>query len=247
MAGLICLSGCSATTGPGQPATTAGATTTLTVFAASSLTGVFDDIGRAFAATHPGVSVRPVYDGSATLVTQLTEGAPADVFATADAATMQRAVAAGLVEGKPRRFATNTLEIAVAPGNPAGVRDLRDLADPRLAVVTCARQVPCGAASAAVLNRAGVEVTPKSEEQNVKAVVTKVALGEADAGLVYATDVRASGGAIEGVPIADDVSNDYMIAPLTDGHSRAAAAAFIGFVLSDAGQTLLSDAGFSAG
>lgn len=189
--------------------------------------------------------MRSVYDGSSTLATQLVEGAHADVLATADEATMSRVAKAGLVSGPPRLFATNTLEIAVPPGNPAGIRDLTDLTEPDLTVVTCAEQVPCGAASVAVLQYAGVEVMPASEEQNVKAVVTQVALGEADAGLVYATDVKASAGTIEGVEIDDGLRNRYMIAGLTDAGSPRVAAAFIQFVLSDTGRQLLSDAGFS--
>lgn len=246
LAVVIGLSGCSSATGVGHPSSSArsGPAVGLTVFAAASLTGVFDDIGHAFMTEHPGVTVHAVYDGSSTLVTQLVEGAPADVFATADEATMQRAVKAGLIDGAPSLFATNTLEIAVAPGNPAGIRGLADLAKPGLAVVVCAVQVPCGAASADLLTRAGVELTPASEEQNVKAVVTKVSLGEADAGIVYATDVQASEGRIEGVDIGADVHNRYLIGKLKAAGSPEAASAFVGFVLSDAGRQLLSDAGF---
>ena len=245
MAVTVLLSGCAAHGDENHPPSQ------VTVFAAASLTDVFEELSHAFTAENPGITVKTVYDGSSTLAAQLTEGASADVFASADPATMDRVVKAGLVHGTPQPFATNTLEIAVAPGNPHGVKGLNDLGDANLAVVTCAAQVPCGAASVAVLARAGVDLIPVSEEQNVKAVVTKVALGEADAGLVYTTDVRAAGGRIDGVAIdgAGSVANRYLIgrlAPATDDGTTATADAFVRFVLSAPGQTLLADAGFGA-
>jgi molybdate transport system substrate-binding protein len=231
---------------------TAGPTTlagTLRVDAAASLKGAFDELTRQFAAEHPGVSVAsPVYDGSSTLVMQLGQGAVADVVALADTRTMATAAAAGLIDAGPPVFATNTLEIAVAPGNPRHITSLADLARPGLQVVLCAPQVPCGAAAATALAAAGVTVRAASQEQNVTAVVTKVGAGEADAGLVYATDVRASGGQVDGLrfPEAKDAVNSYPIAVLRDAPSPAVARAFVDLVLSPQGQGVLASYGFGA-
>lgn len=212
----------------------------LTVYAAASLTGAFDAIGEAFAEANPGVTVSPVYDGSSTLVTQLLEGAPADVFASADETNMDKAAE---LTTDPTIFATNTLVIAVPAGNPAGVETLEDLAD--VTTVLCAPEVPCGAASAELLEAADVAVEPASVEQNVTAVLTKVAAGEADAGLVYATDVNRRDDVDAIVPEgADAVVNRYPIAALDDARNPDAATAFVAFVLSDEGQSILSDFGF---
>ncbi|KTS07670.1 molybdate ABC transporter substrate-binding protein [Microbacterium testaceum] len=215
---------------------------TLEVYAAASLQRSFDEIATAFEAAHPGVTVSPVYDGSSTLATQIGEGAPADVFASADEKNMSKVAAQAPA---PQIFAANTLVIAVPAGNPGGVETLEDLS--RVTTVLCAPEVPCGAASQTLLSNAGVTVSPASAEQNVTAVLTKVAAGEADAGLVYATDVvgRADIEAIvpEG---ADKVVNRYPIAALTDAPNPEAAAAFVAFVLSDDGQRILADAGFRA-
>lgn len=241
---LLALSGCAApASGPSSAGETEGDVTgELTVYAAASLQGAFDAIADAFVAEHPDLTVVPVYDGSSTLVTQLLAGAPADVFASADEATMQKATE--LTED-PDLFATNTLVIAVPSGNPAGVATLDDLAD--AVTVLCAPEVPCGAASAALLDEAGVVVDPASVEQNVTAVLTKVAAGEADAGLVYATDVVGRDDVEAIVPDdAADVVNRYPIAALRDAENPDAAAAFVAFVLSDAGQEILADFGFGA-
>jgi molybdate transport system substrate-binding protein len=219
----------------------------LTVFAAASLIGSFDDLGGAFARDNTGLAVRDiVYDGSSTLVTQITEGASADVFASADAATMKRAMDRGLIAGQPSTFASNTLQIAVAPGNPKHITGLADLAAKDLLVVLCAPKVPCGAASHEILRLDGVTVAPVSEEQNVKAVLTKVSAGEADAGLVYRTDVAASNGSVDGVDIAgaDRVVNKYSIGVPKDARNAAAGAAFVKWVLSDRGQKILEGFGF---
>jgi molybdate transport system substrate-binding protein len=226
-----------------QPAASGGQLGgTLEVYAAASLQRSFDEIATAFEAAHPGVTVSPVYDGSSTLATQIGEGAPADVFASADEKNMSKVAAQA---PDPRIFAANTLVIAVPAGNPGGVETLEDLS--RVTTVLCAPEVPCGAASQTLLSNAGVTVSPASAEQNVTAVLTKVAAGEADAGLVYATDVvgRADIEAI--VPDgADAVVNRYPIAALTDAPNPEAAAAFVAFVLSDDGQRILADAGFRA-
>ncbi|MDC7122038.1 molybdate ABC transporter substrate-binding protein [Cellulomonas fimi] len=259
--GLVALAGCSTAPREVRPgATTAasgsatGLTGTLTVFAAASLTGAFDELTADFAAQHPGVDVRPVtYDGSSTLATQLVEGARADVFASADEATMATVDDAGLVDGAPTLFATNTLQIAVPAGNPeliASVADLAVLASSGGRVVLCAAQVPCGAASQEVLASAGVTLTPASEEQSVTAVLTKVAAGEADAGLVYRTDVLAAGDDVEGVDVDEAATavNRYPIAVLGTGsrssQDAVVAQAFVDLVLSDAGRQVLADRGF---
>lgn len=244
---LLALSGCAApasgpASGPSAGGTEGDVTGELTVYAAASLQGAFDAIADAFAAEHPDLTVVPVYDGSSTLVTQLLAGAPADVFASADEATMQKATE---LTGDPDLFATNTLVIAVPADNPAGVATLDDLAD--AVTVLCAPEVPCGAASAALLDEAGVVVDPASVEQNVTAVLTKVAAGEADAGLVYATDVVGRDDVEAIVPDqAADVVNRYPLAALRDAENPDAAAAFVAFVLSDAGQAILADFGFGA-
>ncbi|MFG6504614.1 molybdate ABC transporter substrate-binding protein [Microbacterium sp. P05] len=214
----------------------------LSVYAAASLTGAFDEIADAFTAEHEGVTIVPVYDGSSTLAAQINEGAPADVFASADEANMEKVADAAI---DPQLFATNTLVIAVPAGNPAGIESLADLAD--ATVVLCAPEVPCGAASATLLANAGVTVAAASLEQNVTAVRTKVAAGEADAGLVYATDVVGDDALDSIVPEgADQVVNRYPIAALSGAADPDLAAAFVAFVLSDEGQAILADAGFGA-
>ncbi|BAJ75469.1 ABC-type molybdate transport system, periplasmic component [Microbacterium testaceum StLB037] len=215
---------------------------TLEVYAAASLQRSFDEIATAFEAAHPGVTVAPVYDGSSTLATQIGEGAPADVFASADEKNMSKVAAQA---PDPRIFAANTLVIAVPAGNPGGVKTLADLS--RVTTVLCAPEVPCGAASQTLLSNAGVTVSPASSEQNVTAVLTKVAAGEADAGLVYATDVVGRDDVEKIVPDgADAVVNRYPIAALSGAPNPDAAAAFVAFVLSEDGQRILADAGFRA-
>ncbi|MEU1971027.1 molybdate ABC transporter substrate-binding protein [Microbacterium sp. NPDC019599] len=219
----------------------------LTIYAAASLKTAFDELATQFEARNPSLEVLPiVYDGSSTLATQLIEGAPADVFASADEANMQKVLDAGLASGS-ELFATNTLVIAVPAGNPGGVEDLSDLADDSVTVVLCAPEVPCGAASQTLLANAGLTVTPASSEQNVTAVLTKVAAGEADAGLVYVTDVQGRDDVESIVPEgAADVVNRYPVAALTDAANPHAAAAFAEFVLDAEGQDVLAGLGFGA-
>lgn len=230
-------------TGCAAPAPDDGAVSgSLTVYAAASLKTSFDEVAEAFTAQHPGIRISPVYDGSSTLATQIEAGAPADVFASADAATMATVSEFTL---SPRVFASNTLVIVVPAGNPQKVTGLGDLS--RVVTVLCAPEVPCGAASATLLAAADVTVDAASLEQNVTAVLTKVAAGEADAGLVYATDVAGRDDVASVVPEgSDDVVNEYPIAALTDAANPGAAAAFVDFVLSDAGQKILRDRGFGA-
>ncbi len=217
----------------------------LTVLAAASLTEAFTALGERFEAAHPGVHVTFVFAGSSALAAQVADGAPADVLATADPATMDGVVAAGHAHA-PVVFATNTLRIAVPRGNPGAVTGLDDLADPAVKVALCQPEVPCGTAAAAVLTRAGLEVTPVTLEPDVKAVLAKVRLGEVDAGLVYVTDVVAAGDDVEGVdlPPGSDVTTDYPVATLTAAPHPDAAAAFVDLVLSPTGTEVLSAAGF---
>ncbi|RZI95312.1 MAG: molybdate ABC transporter substrate-binding protein [Microbacterium sp.] len=216
----------------------------LTVYAAASLHAAFDELARRFAARHPEVRVRPpTYDGSSSLATQIIEGAPADVFAAADESTMRRVADAGLA-GPATLFGANTLTLVVPPGNPAGVDGLDDLAAPGLTVVVCARDVPCGAASAALLRQAGVAPEVDSFEQNVAAVLTKVAGGEADAGLVYVTDARTAPVDRIRVEGAESIVNRYPIVALTHAQDPLVADAFVRFVRSPAGREVLRELGF---
>ncbi|CAN7189740.1 molybdate ABC transporter substrate-binding protein [Microbacterium maritypicum] len=245
-AAALALTGCAgateSTASPSPSAEKSGVSGELTVYAAASLSGAFDAIGEAFTAENPDVRFTPVYDGSSTLVTQILEGAPADVFASADEANMDKAADVAV---DPTLFASNTLVIAVPAGNPGEVETLSDLAD--VTTVLCAPEVPCGAASAKLLSTGGVTVDAASLEQNVTAVLTKVAASEADAGLVYATDVIGRDDVEVIVPEgADEVVNHYPIAALSDAPNAEAADAFVTFVLSDAGQKILADFGFGA-
>ena len=193
--GVLARAGCATTPGA-EPSTSADTelSGSVSVYAAASLRTAFDRIAEEFEAENPGVDILPlVYDGSSTLARQIVEGAPADVFASADEKNMATVADAGLVAGDAELFASNTLVIAVPAGNPGGVTSLEDLADPALSVVLCAPEVPCGAASATLLSNAGVTVRAVSAEQNVSAVLTKVAAGEADAGAGFKKDVAGGG------------------------------------------------------
>jgi molybdate transport system substrate-binding protein len=223
--------------------------TTLTVYAAASLTTTFEEIAHQFEAEHEGVEVELNFAGSSDLVTQIQEGAPADVFASADTANMDKLVDADLTAEDPRNFATNTLEIVTPPDNPAGVASFQDLAAPDLQLVVCAPEVPCGAATATMAESLGVALAPVSEEQSVADVLAKVTSGEADAGVVYVTDVTAAGDSVLGVPFPEsgDVVNTYPIAPVDGSDEEDLAADFVAFVLGDTGQQVLADAGFGPG
>ncbi len=220
---------------------------TLTVYAAASLTSTFEEIGKQFESRHDGVTVRFSFGGSSDLVAQIQQGAPADVFASADTKNMDKATADDLVEGDPVNFATNTLEIAVPPDNPAGVASLKDLAKPGTKVVVCAAEVPCGAAALKVEEASGVAINPVSEEQSVTDVLGKVTSGEADAGLVYVTDVQAAGDKVKGItfPESSSAVNTYPIGALADSKNADLAQEFVDLVTGDAGQQILADAGFA--
>lgn len=220
-----------------------------TVFAAASLTESLEQIGRAFEAGHPGSEIVFNFGSSSSLATQIVEGnGIADVFASADGATMGKVEAAGLIDGSPTTFARNRLQIVVGAGNPLKITGLADLARRGLKVVLAAAQVPVGRYGAEALAKAGVEVEPVSLEADVKAVLTKVALGEADAGIVYATDVAAAGSTVEGVDIPDahNVVATYPIAPIHNAGNPSLATAFVDYVLSDEGRRVLLDHGFLA-
>ncbi len=221
--------------------------TTVTVYAASSLTGSFEELGDRFEAGHDGVTVEFNFAGSSDLVAQIREGAPADVFASADQASMDRLVAEDLAAGEPAAFATNTLQIVVPADNPARVASIQDLANPEVQVVLCAPEVPCGAASQRLADLAGVSIAPVSEEQKVTDVLAKVETGEADAGLVYVTDVRDAGDAVLGivVPEASSVVNVYPISAVADSEHGDLAQAFVDLVLSEEGRQVLTAAGFA--
>ncbi|MEO5920984.1 MAG: molybdate ABC transporter substrate-binding protein [Pseudolysinimonas sp.] len=223
------------------------ATGTITVFAAASLTEVFGVLETKFEERHPSADVVLSFGGSGSLATQIVEGAPADVFAAASEAPMATVTDAGDAADSAV-FTTNTLEIAVPAGNPAGVEGLADLADPALAIALCDPSVPCGAATETLMHLAGLLPSPDTLEQDVKAVLTKVELGEADAGLVYVTDVISAGPKVEGIPVpeAAAVISRYPIAVLTGAPNPAAARAWLDFVLSDDGQAALTAAGFVA-
>ncbi len=226
-------------------ATVSGA---VTVFAAASLTAAFTDIGAAFMVDRPDATVTFNFAASSELAAQIGQGAPADVFASADLNSMSKLTDAGSTATEPVVFATNLAEIIVEPGNPRGITGVADLENEEMIVVLCAPEVPCGAYAAQILENAGVTVTPKSLEENVKAVVTKVMLGEADAGIVYATDVIAAGADAAGVmiPAGINVAAEYPIAVTKEAPNREGAQAFVDFVSSDRGQRILASYGFLA-
>ena len=219
---------------------------TITVLAASSLTSAYTAIVKDFQQAYPGSTVKFSFGGSSTLVAQIQQGAIGDVFASADQPNMQKAADSGLLAGSPSIFAHNRLEIVVAAGNPKHIAALSDLAHSGLVVVLCAPAVPCGRYSTQALQKAAVTVKPASQETDVKAVVSKVALGEADAGIVYVTDVKAAGASVQGVEIPPGVNvvADYPVAVLKDSQNVPLAKAFISYLLG-AGQPTLNRYGFA--
>jgi molybdate transport system substrate-binding protein len=241
----VCLASACGPTAP-VSASPSGLTGTITVFAASSLSGAFTTIGADFEKSHPGTMVKFSFAGSSSLAAQIQQGAIGDVFASADQPNMQRLVDAGLTAESPQVFARNALEIVVGKGNPKHITSLADLARSGFVVVLCAPAVPCGRYAAQALQKAGVAAKPASLEADVKAVLGKVALGEADAGIVYVTDVKAAGAGVDGVaiPPALNVVADYPIALLKDSQNSALARAFVGYVLAD-GQRILTQYGFT--
>jgi molybdate transport system substrate-binding protein len=244
---LVGLSGCGGdddTANAGPSAT--GASGAVTVFAAASLTESFTTIGRDFEAANPGTKVTFNFAGSSALATQINQGAPADVFASASPATMKTVTDAGNADGSPVTFVRNQLVIAVPKGNPKGVTGLADLTKAGVKVALCAEQVPCGAAAKKALDAAGVKLTPVTLEQDVKAALSKVKLGEVDAALVYRTDAKAAVSDVDGIEFPESAGaiNDYPIAVLKDAPNRTAARAFLAYVRSDKGEAVLTAAGF---
>ena len=228
------------------PTTVPAATGDVVVFAASSLTEAFTEMGTAFKVGNPDANVTFNFAGSGDLVTQITQGAPADIFVSADDKNMTKMTDAGENVGDPVSIAKNTMEIIVEKGNPKGITGVADLARSDLIVVLCAETVPCGSSAAAVLKNAGVTASPKSLEDKVKGVVTKVSAGEADAGIVYVTDVNAAKGSADGVEIPADINviNNYPMVLTKEATNPTAAQAFADFVASDAGQAILAKYGF---
>ncbi|WP_374205969.1 molybdate ABC transporter substrate-binding protein [Streptomyces sp. MUM 2J] len=256
-AALLALSACSGSSGTsgadgaatgsrGPSSASAKLSGTVTVFAAASLKESFTELGARFEKAHPGTHVSLDFAGSDTLAAGITGGAPADVFASASTRTMAVVTDEGAADGAPVTFARNQLEIATLPGNPDRIASLTDLTRPGLKVVLCDTSVPCGAAARKALDAGGVRLTPVSYEQDVKGALNKVVLKEADAALVYRTDVRAAGAKVRGVDFAESARavNDYPIVALKNGDNAAAARAFIDLVRSADGRKVLTDAGF---
>jgi molybdate transport system substrate-binding protein len=237
---LVVTAGCGSTGGPSGDKK-------IIVFAAASLRAAFTDIGKQFEADNPGASVEFSFGGSSDLVTQLSQGAQADVLASADTKNMDKAAQAGLLAASPVNFAANTLTIAVAPGNPKQITAFRDLTKPGTTVVVCAPQVPCGSATQKVEKTTGVDVVPVSEESSVTDVLNKVTTGQADAGLVYVTDAIAAGTKVATVPFpeAAGATNTYPIAELKQSQNPELATKFIDLVIGEAGQKTLTAAGFT--
>lgn len=221
---------------------------TLTVFAAASLTDVFGELGDWLTADNRGLEIRFNFAASSALATQIVQGAPADVFASANRTQMTVVTDEGLQAAEPEVFAENVLQIAVPAGNPAGITGLADFAREDLTLASCAPDVPCGAAAEQVFEAAGVTAVPDTLEEDVRAALTKVELGEVDAALVYASDVASAGDTVDGIefPEAEDAVNEYPICALAAAPNPAAAAAFVDLVLSSAGQQALENAGFRA-
>ncbi len=233
-----------AATTEAKPAVSGG----ITVFAAASLTAAYTEIGNAFMTAYPNSKVTFSFAASSDLVTQIDEGAPADVFASADQVNMKKLTDAAGNAGDPQVFATNSLEIIVGKGNPKGITGVADLAKPGVIFVTCAPEVPIGKYAAQVLSNAALTVTPASLEQNVKGIVTKVTLGEADAGIVYKTDVTAAGDQAAGVEIPADINviATYPLVTTRAAPNPTGARAFVDFVLSEQGQKIMASYGFTA-
>ncbi|MEV5985477.1 molybdate ABC transporter substrate-binding protein [Streptomyces sp. NPDC052051] len=252
-AALLALSACSSSDSSGSDSSSASdasaskkPTGTVTVFAAASLKESFTTLGKEFEKEHPGTKVSFNFGGSDSLAAGITSGAPADVFAAASPKTMALVTDKQGTAEAPVTFVRNQLEIATLPGNPDKVSSLKDLTTSGLKVVLCDKTVPCGAAAQKALDAAGLKLTPVSYEQDVKSALTKVELKEADAAVVYRTDVRAAGSKVAGVEFPESAKavNDYPIALLKNARNTTAAKAFITLVRSEEGQKVLTGAGF---
>ena len=250
LAGLVAAALLVAACGSSHPAPAGSADGphgTVVVFAAASLKDAFTALAGDFERAHPGVRVVASFGGSDSLAAQIVQGSPVDVFASADTATMTTVTKDGDAK-TPTVFATNELEIAVPPGNPQHIGSLADAAAGGVKLALCAPAVPCGSAAARAFGSAGISPHPVTLEQNVTAVLTKVELGEVDAGLVYRTDVKSAAGKVDGVqfPQAAHAVNSYPIAVVNTGHNAVTGRAFVEFVLSGDGQRVLQAAGFAS-
>jgi molybdate transport system substrate-binding protein len=246
---VVAMAGCSSSGSPSSSSTSSSsepaATGTITVFAAASLQGSFTTLGQQFDAAHPGDTVKFSFGPSSGLATEITSGAPADVFASASPKNMDTVVAAGDASN-PQDFAKNTAEIAVPPSNPANVTSLTDLAKSSVKVATCQPQVPCGVLASEVFKNAGITVKPVTQEPDVKSTLNQVELGNVDAGIVYVTDVMAAGAKVRGItiPANDNASTLYPIASISNSKHLSVAQQFVAYVLSPTGQQVLATAGF---
>jgi molybdate transport system substrate-binding protein len=245
LAGCLALTSLAACGGGDEDQAGAEGPVTIRVFAAASLTESFTALGNEFEKAHPGKTVELNFGPSSGLAEQIASGAPADVFASASTKNMDQVVSGGEA-ADPTNFVANTMAIAVPADNPAGIGTVADLARKGVKVALCQAQVPCGAAALEVFDKAKVTVTPVTQEVDVKATLSKVRLGEVDAGVVYVTDVRAAGDKVRGIEIPDDVnaSTTYPIATLTGSENAATAQAFVDYVLSTDGLAVLTAAGF---
>jgi molybdate transport system substrate-binding protein len=245
VAAVALLAGCSSSGDGGGATNTSGdgLSGSINVDAASSLTEAFDTLKGKFETAHPGTTITISYGASSDFATQIGQGAPADVFASASTGSMDDVGSAAI---DPTNFVTNTLEIAVPPGNPGGVHSVADLAKSGVKVAVCDPEVPCGAVAQQVFQNAGITVHPAANLADVKSTLAAVESGEVDAGVVYVTDVRAAGDQVEGVPIPGDVNatTTYPIALLKDAKNPDLAQAWVEFVLSSTGMQVLTADGF---
>jgi molybdate transport system substrate-binding protein len=240
----VAAAGCSSSPSTSSPSGSSS-TGTITVFAAASLMETFTQLGKQFEATHKGDTVKFSFGPSSGLATEITGGAPADVFASASPATMDVVVKAGDA-ASPQTFAKNFMEVAVPPDNPANVTSVTDLAKSSVKVALCQPQVPCGAVAAEVFKNAAITVKPVTLQADVDSVLTQVELGNVDAGMVYVTNVLSAGSKVKGItiPASDNASTVYPIATISSSKHKSEAQAFVNYVLSPAGQQVLAAAGF---
>lgn len=241
------LVGCGSRSPAARPAQSPPASGKVVVFAAASLKATFTALGHQFTTANPGSGVDFDFAGSSELATQLRQGATADVFASADTAQMDTVAKAGLLAGNAINFASNTLVIVTAPGNPKNIGSFADLAKPGLSVVVCQQPVPCGSATQRIEDSTGTHLHPVSEELSVTDVLNKVTSGQADAALVYVTDATGAGNKVTTVPFpeAAGAANVYPIAVLKGAPLPALAQKFVALVTSADGQRVLAQAGFA--
>ena len=247
-AAALALAACSSSSAGGAESSSgASVSGSITVLAASSLKEAFAKLGQQFEAAHPGSKVTFSFGASSDLAQQVVNGSPADVFASASTKTMTTVTDAGDATN-PQNFATNVMEVATPPSNPAGVTTLADVAKPTVKVAVCAPAVPCGVAAAALFQKNNLTVTPVTQEADVKSVLAKVELNAVDAGIVYVTDVQAAGDKVKGIAIdpSQNVTTTYPIAVIKASKQTATAQAFVSYVLSADGRAVLTAAGFGA-